>query len=151
MTVVLRTRRLIECALFYQHLLVVSASMVSVFFFFQAEDGIRDLIVTGVQTCALPIFSGDSHGSQFARTSNYAGFFFLVSSIQNFMWYVFQSGAQPLGFLNAHRPNQNWLTGQMHAADFLNDGPLLLLLCSKQNVRMVHADHLPVGRNDFDI
>src|SRR5206468_7861318 len=26
--------------------------------FFQAEDGIRDLIVTGVQTCALPIFTG---------------------------------------------------------------------------------------------
>src|SRR5205085_4826055 len=25
------------------------------FFFFQAEDGIRDLSVTGVQTCALPI------------------------------------------------------------------------------------------------
>src|SRR2546430_4878202 len=28
-----------------------------VFFFFQAEDGIRDLTVTGVQTCALPISS----------------------------------------------------------------------------------------------
>src|SRR5690606_40927379 len=27
-----------------------------VFFFFQAEDGIRDFHVTGVQTCALPIF-----------------------------------------------------------------------------------------------
>ena len=26
-----------------------------VFFFFQAEDGIRDWSVTGVQTCALPI------------------------------------------------------------------------------------------------
>ena len=26
------------------------------FFFFQAEDGIRDHCVTGVQTCALPIF-----------------------------------------------------------------------------------------------
>src|SRR2546430_8491173 len=26
-------------------------------FFFQAEDGIRDLTVTGVQTCALPIYS----------------------------------------------------------------------------------------------
>src|SRR3989449_1070167 len=26
------------------------------FFFFQAEDGIRDVAVTGVQTCALPIF-----------------------------------------------------------------------------------------------
>src|SRR5690625_5671731 len=28
----------------------------AVFFFFQAEDGIRDGHVTGVQTCALPIF-----------------------------------------------------------------------------------------------
>src|SRR5688572_31334843 len=27
-----------------------------IFFFFQAEDGIRDLTVTGVQTCALPIY-----------------------------------------------------------------------------------------------
>src|SRR6266446_7086478 len=27
------------------------------FFFFQAEDGIRDYKVTGVQTCALPIFA----------------------------------------------------------------------------------------------
>src|SRR2546429_6168375 len=26
------------------------------FFFFQAEDGIRDVAVTGVQTCALPIW-----------------------------------------------------------------------------------------------
>src|SRR5207302_7766841 len=36
------------------------------FFFFQAEDGIRDFHVTGVQTCALPIFvtglGGDEHG-----------------------------------------------------------------------------------------
>src|SRR2546422_168048 len=28
------------------------------FFFFQAEDGIRDVAVTGVQTCALPILKG---------------------------------------------------------------------------------------------
>src|SRR5256886_5409271 len=36
---------------------VVSLQIVIVhFFFFQAEDGIRDLTVTGVQTCALPIF-----------------------------------------------------------------------------------------------
>src|SRR5437879_7340309 len=30
------------------------------FFFFQAEDGIRDTSVTGVQTCALPIFDTKS-------------------------------------------------------------------------------------------
>src|SRR5687767_15232403 len=32
-------------------------TMIIVFFFFQAEDGIRDKLVTGVQTCALPICS----------------------------------------------------------------------------------------------
>src|SRR5207245_4324182 len=31
--------------------------MSAFFFFFQAEDGIRDATVTGVQTCALPIFA----------------------------------------------------------------------------------------------
>src|SRR5437762_12950677 len=31
--------------------------MFGIFFFFQAEDGIRDTSVTGVQTCALPIFT----------------------------------------------------------------------------------------------
>src|SRR3712207_879411 len=32
-------------------------SRLRVFFFFQAEDGIRDIGVTGVQTCALPIWT----------------------------------------------------------------------------------------------
>src|ERR1041385_7510625 len=31
--------------------------MLYLFFFFQAEDGIRDVAVTGVQTCALPIWT----------------------------------------------------------------------------------------------
>src|SRR5690349_4899194 len=34
-------------------------SLTFIFFFFQAEDGIRDLYVTGVQTCALPISERD--------------------------------------------------------------------------------------------
>src|SRR5256886_8565512 len=41
---------------YYPYSAVISESCLSVFFFFfQAEDGIRDLTVTGVQTCALPI------------------------------------------------------------------------------------------------
>src|SRR2546430_8609831 len=40
-----------------------------IFFFFQAEDGIRDLTVTGVQTCALPICQLDEDVLQ-ARLSN---------------------------------------------------------------------------------
>src|SRR2546429_2107437 len=38
-----------------------SRDAVFVFFFFQAEDGIRDVAVTGVQTCALPILSGQAN------------------------------------------------------------------------------------------
>src|SRR5205807_6413214 len=34
------------------------------FFFFQAEDGIRDYKVTGVQTCALPIYAFDRCGGE---------------------------------------------------------------------------------------
>src|SRR3712207_8453692 len=42
---------------------------VDVCFFFQAEDGIRDIGVTGVQTCALPIFleGGDTSAASEAR------------------------------------------------------------------------------------
>src|SRR5207249_6029742 len=36
-------------------------------FFFQAEDGIRDRNVTGVQTCALPICSKPYHGAGIDR------------------------------------------------------------------------------------
>src|SRR5256886_3265959 len=40
-------------------LMTYEGSTFSMFiFFFQAEDGIRDLTVTGVQTCALPISLG---------------------------------------------------------------------------------------------
>src|SRR5437016_12011344 len=42
-----------------QKIVVLSLQFLCYFFFFQAEDGIRDWSVTGVQTCALPI-SADS-------------------------------------------------------------------------------------------
>src|SRR5437763_16619920 len=38
------------------------------FFFFQAEDGIRDTSVTGVQTCALPILSSSTRSRRRADT-----------------------------------------------------------------------------------
>src|SRR5699024_11657174 len=45
------------CAVY--RLVCISSDVSHVFFFFfQAEDGIRDRNVTGVQTCALPILSG---------------------------------------------------------------------------------------------
>src|SRR2546429_6823888 len=48
-----------------------------VHFFFQAEDGIRDVAVTGVQTCALPIFRALDRpigpGGASARGMEYTG------------------------------------------------------------------------------
>src|SRR2546429_6611808 len=44
------------------------------FFFFQAEDGIRDVAVTGVQTCALPICGGSGDGSSVWIVAGVAAF-----------------------------------------------------------------------------
>src|SRR5262249_58320216 len=53
---------------------------IAFFFFFQAEDGIRDWSVTGVQTCALPIlpprldrFGGELFASEGVETSGRTG------------------------------------------------------------------------------
>src|SRR5262249_57954573 len=46
----------------------------SVFFFFQAEDGIRDWSVTGVQTCALPIWSDGRSGPSSSSLPSADGF-----------------------------------------------------------------------------
>src|SRR6266481_8662327 len=62
------------------------------FFFFQAEDGIRDGTVTGVQTCALPIFSlkalkpssvngAGERSSQAAKDVNGRPAFLMISAI----------------------------------------------------------------------
>src|SRR5216684_4822047 len=41
-----------------------------IIFFFQAEDGIRDVAVTGVQTCALPIFAARLRGTHLVSTKH---------------------------------------------------------------------------------
>src|SRR5256885_13253043 len=43
------------------------------FFFFQAEDGIRDYKVTGVQTCALPIYRRGARVERFPRRRDALG------------------------------------------------------------------------------
>src|SRR2546425_8706949 len=44
-----------------------SSPLFVMFFFFQAEDGIRDKLVTGVQTCALPISRREQAGAGVRR------------------------------------------------------------------------------------
>src|SRR3989475_7774622 len=45
------------------HIVVRMSVMSYFFFFFQAEDGLRDLTVTGVQTCALPICTASAQAT----------------------------------------------------------------------------------------
>src|SRR5699024_12077411 len=53
---------------------------ISYYFFFQAEDGIRDRNVTGVQTCALPISgSTDTLGVGQGDVFSFSGFVFFNS------------------------------------------------------------------------
>src|SRR5206468_9179068 len=59
------------------------------FFFFQAEDGIRDLIVTGVQTCALPISLRRFGEAQLVVDESWAlarGDYALLVGIGAFLW-----------------------------------------------------------------
>ena len=51
-------------------------------FFFQAEDGIRDTSVTGVQTCALPIYPLDHSSYLSVGSINCAAVFVLFFSLQ---------------------------------------------------------------------
>src|SRR2546425_2789801 len=46
---------------------------VLIFFFFQAEDGIRDKLVTGVQTCALPIYDHERRKTQVLASLHHFG------------------------------------------------------------------------------
>src|SRR5690554_6145462 len=50
------------------------------FFFFQAEDGIRDADVTGVQTCALPIYTWIVEGKQIVMVAHSQGNLFANSA-----------------------------------------------------------------------
>src|SRR2546430_5975912 len=55
--------------------ILIKQHLVYFFFFFQAEDGIRDLTVTGVKTCALPIFSQSKSGRNNNKNSVLKKFF----------------------------------------------------------------------------
>src|SRR5436189_4790276 len=61
------------------------------FFFFQAEDGIRDTSVTGVQTCALPIYLA-------TRVTDY-----LAGMTDRFCIRVFEEIAVPREFRSEER------------------------------------------------
>src|SRR5687767_15313897 len=68
-------------------------------FFFQAEDGIRDKLVTGVQTCALPISRagrGSAEGRPFVATVAFAAGYLLPWLVAGLAAYALIEGARSL-------------------------------------------------------
>src|SRR5690625_6102949 len=71
------------------------------FFFFQAEDGIRDGHVTGVQTCALPISDPEATSDRQAIGDHVYNFCFPMDGVR------FTPSTQPQRI----RPTMPWPTG----------------------------------------
>src|ERR1022692_977981 len=59
-------------------------------FFFKAKDGIRDYKVTGVQTCALPIYISQANQIQGTNTFSVPGYTGTVTGIQPGLYYTLQ-------------------------------------------------------------
>src|SRR5690606_40703894 len=86
------------------------------FFVFQAEDGIRDFHVTGVQTCALPISAAEgvekaTCSGEPAGTFDFLGFHFLFKSIDQNAYSQNQcvernNGSEPIGIALANKTEQ---------------------------------------------
>src|SRR6266542_4054387 len=66
-----RQNNTIAVARLLHFVLPLTNGSVLIFFFFQAEDGIRDATVTGVQTCALQISPARTSASAWARRSRW--------------------------------------------------------------------------------
>src|SRR5690349_2101965 len=74
------------------------------FFFFQAEDGIRDLYVTGVQTCALPICGLIGFRTEFLTKTRGTGI--IHSVFDGYEPWFGEIKTRPTGSLVADRPGQ---------------------------------------------
>src|SRR2546427_5954261 len=125
-----------------------SVLQLCVFFFFQAEDGIRDLTVTGVQTCALPISLPATPMTQVHRPKGLLGP--LLGRQQGARLHQ----AQPFSCLDSslidsitNSPLKLWLKVSLDPWD-AHSSPRLLLadgLTTELSLHLVRADHLHPG------
>src|SRR5256886_11872274 len=83
-----------------------------VVFFFQAEDGIRDLTVTGVQTCALPISQRkqDFHNALLGVTA-----FLKVDDVQSAVSALFRIRGR-MDRLAGGEPSDDWIVEEIGRA-----------------------------------
>src|SRR5256885_5003281 len=109
--------------------IVLSVAMLIIFFFFQAEDGIRDYKVTGVQTCALPIYQRiDRPGAKAAVAASVDALIRKAHALGGSMEYVHGIGVK-LGHLIGEELGTGAdlarrIKGALDPEDVLNPGKL---------------------------
>src|SRR5699024_12448760 len=81
------------------------------YFFFQAEDGIRDRNVTGVQTCALPISAADVAGAEMHCLHRWITPSCRRGSRGSRRWWSSSRGARPVRS-EERRVGKEWTTRQ---------------------------------------
>src|SRR5207245_370285 len=98
------------------------------FFFFQAEDGIRDATVTGVQTCALPIYT-----KEFGRDAGHIRILWYASSTRS----CAATGRLPAGSAAGIRDAAEDVDGafQRRSGSFEQD------FCAEWNSTNAHRNH----------
>jgi hypothetical protein len=69
----------------------------------------------------------------------------------NLVRYPVEPAAEPLGFLNAVRADENGLSSTVNFANFHNESVFLVLHRLKHRIRMVHANHRSIGGNHLHI
>src|SRR5690606_39753677 len=90
------------------------------FFFFQAEDGIRDFHVTGVQTCALPISSSIADRNPLQSYGAYAHSVMPLSSCSAITTYTFLR--RPLRESGTSRQTRSTTSSTRQIATSCSDG-----------------------------
>src|SRR3989449_2794752 len=103
---------------FTEQVCCVQSGVFSNFFFFQAEDGIRDVAVTGVQTCALPISDQIvGHATAVARNALLSVVNFVLMLVA--LFFFFRDGEAMAGrvrdLLPMEREHKEAIAGRLYA------------------------------------
>src|SRR2546430_6434856 len=109
------------------------------FFFFQAEDGIRDLTVTGVQTCALPILVA---GVEPIATTQVAGSAVLRVKVVHLIEAVEadECSAVPLAGVRDDRVDGARWTSEEHTAGLQSQSKLVCRLLLDNKSQLLYRD-----------
>src|SRR5947208_10638141 len=127
-----------------------------IFFFFQAEDGIRDDLVTGVQTCALPILivrgEGAAGAAQGCRDGAVAGELEDSALVRDDLPSAGISSIKGITVADAKRPrDQVDVAGDRRLPAKAHEDRVPLAVGHRGGLRILDADDIEVVMRPFEV